>query len=83
MAEKKKSNKFLDKFILMLIVGCVLLILIHQTINVVTYLTPEPTPTRVSGGSSKYFGEEIKDEDILDPIETPTHVPTGQNNGNN
>lgn len=77
MANQKKTHrKFLDNFILILVVGCMVLIAVHQTINVVDYITPEPTPTRIPTGSSGYVGDGvIKDEDILEPEFTPTPTP--------
>lgn len=70
--EKKTRRKFLDNLILVLIVGCIVLVVAHQTINVIDYSIPEPTPTRYIVSTSEYVGSsEIKDEDIL-----PTFTPT-------
>lgn len=72
MANKMKPRrKFLDNLILALVIGCMLLIVAHQSINIVDYSIPEPTPTRYVGSSDQYVGPSIKDEDIL-----PTFTPS-------
>ena len=76
MAKKTKPRrKLLDNIILALVVGCMLLIVVHQTINVIDYTIPEPTPTRYVGGSNQYIGDGVEDEDIL-PTFTPSPIPT-------
>lgn len=77
MAEKNGTRrKFVDNLILFLIIGCVILVFAHQALNVIDSVVPEPTPTRPVVITNQYIGDgEIKDEDILDDLPTPTPQP--------
>ena len=84
MANQKTQKKFLDKFILILVVACMILVVTHQINNLIDYNTPEATPTRnVTGQNDIKIDSEIKDEDILEDWFTPTpnHTPN-PNHGN-
>lgn len=71
--QNKHGTKFLDRFLTGLIIGCMVLVVAHQTINVLDSRIPEPTPTRSTNYSSEYIGDGvIKDEDIIEQWFTPT-----------
>ncbi|MBT3670617.1 MAG: hypothetical protein HOF35_14150 [Bacteroidetes bacterium] len=83
MATQKPQKKFLDKFILTLVIACMVLIVTHQINNLVDYNTPEATATQRVTNSNQYVVDgEIKDEDILEDWFTPTPNHNNQNPNN-
>ena len=73
MAKKREARQFLTTILLLAITACIVLILVHQTNQLVAVLAPEPTATAVQAYSSGGGGSgiDVEMEDVL-PTITPT-----------